>query len=84
MKILIADDNYHIRAMTCKALAKQGYAVTAVSNGNDAIRLLNKERFALVISDIFMPEKDGLELIIEIHKNWPESKNYRHFRGQLF
>ena len=62
-KILIAEDDRELLQMFSRVLIKQGYAVTGVSNGREALAATEREYFDLIISDIMMPEMDGYELV---------------------
>ena len=61
-KILLAEDDESMRVYLTKALERVGYAVTAVDRGTEAIPLLQQENFDLLLTDIVMPEMDGIEL----------------------
>lgn len=63
MKILLADDEQSTRKGIEIFLQKQGHNVTAVENGKLAYELILKEHFELIISDLQMPEIDGVELV---------------------
>ncbi|XAF95957.1 response regulator [Sphingomonas sp. NY01] len=62
IRILLAEDDQIMREYLTRALQKSGYAVTAVDRGTAAIPLLQTERFDLLLTDIVMPEMDGIEL----------------------
>ena len=62
-KILIAEDDKSLRELFVGVLVKNGYAVTGVSDGKEAVTKLSYEYFDLVISDIMMPELDGYQLL---------------------
>ncbi len=62
LKILLAEDDESMRLYLARALEKTGYAVTAVDRGTAAVPLLERERFDLLLTDIVMPEMDGIEL----------------------
>ncbi len=51
-----------------------GYEVEEASDGKIAMRLYQKESADLIITDIIMPDKEGLETIVELHRNFPEVK----------
>ena len=55
-------------------LEREGYAVDQVENGMEGLRKVEKSSFDLVITDIIMPEKEGLETIMEIRQLKPGSK----------
>jgi len=61
--ILIIDDDETLRSMLIDYLTEKGYSVFSAKEGYEAIRLLKEKRFDLIITDILMPEKDGLEII---------------------
>jgi len=61
LKILLAEDNPVNQKIAKTMLEKQGFSVTVANNGKEAIELLNKEKFDLVLMDVQMPEMDGLE-----------------------
>jgi len=65
-KILIVDDETYIRDMLRKALTTQGHLVSESSDGNNAIKSLRENPVDLVIIDLVMPHKGGLETLIEI------------------
>ena len=67
-RILVIDDEPHILLMVKKMLERAGYEVDLASNGSEGLRLFNKLRPALVITDIIMPEKEGLETIREMKR----------------
>ncbi|MCA1199831.1 response regulator [Sphingomonas sp. R647] len=62
IRILLAEDDQVMREYLARALEKSGYAVTAVDRGTAALPLIETERFDLLLSDIVMPEMDGIEL----------------------
>jgi len=71
-KILIVDDDEQLREMLKQALEKEEYEVVGSDNGEDAIRILRKNQIDLIITDIIMPEKDGMSLILELRRNYPD------------
>ena len=62
IRILLAEDDDVMREYLARALTSAGYHVTAVDRGTAAIPLLETERFDLLLTDIVMPEMDGIEL----------------------
>lgn len=62
-KILIAEDDRELLGLFSHVLIKNGYAVTGVSNGKEALDAMERSYFDLVISDIMMPEVNGYELV---------------------
>jgi two-component system, chemotaxis family, chemotaxis protein CheY len=69
--ILIIDDELFMREMIVKMLKEEGLSTICAENGNKAIKLINENVFDLVITDIIMPEKEGLETIIYLKENNP-------------
>ena len=61
-RILLAEDDEDMRRFLVKALAKAGYDVVSFGNGLDAYERLKEEPFTLLLTDIVMPEMDGIEL----------------------
>lgn len=61
-KILLAEDDNDMRRFLEKALANAGYEVIAFDNGASAYDRLREEPFSLLLTDIVMPEMDGIEL----------------------
>jgi two-component system cell cycle response regulator CpdR len=61
-RILLAEDDESMRLYLARALEKVGYSVTAVDRGTAALPLLQTEPFDLLLTDIVMPEMDGIEL----------------------
>ncbi|MGR6329243.1 cell cycle two-component system response regulator CpdR [Sphingomonas sp. XXL09] len=62
IRILLAEDDQVMREYLTRALERAGYAVAAVDRGTAALPLLVNERFDLLLTDIVMPEMDGIEL----------------------
>lgn len=62
VRILLAEDDQVMREYLTRALERSGYAVTAVDRGTLALPLIEAEHFDLLLTDIVMPEMDGIEL----------------------
>ena len=73
-RILVIDDEPYILLMLKKMLEKDGHEVDMALNGMEGIKLFEKNRFDLLITDIIMPEKEGLEIIMELKKENPGLK----------
>jgi two-component system NtrC family response regulator len=65
MNVLLADDDNALRRVIQFKLQKKGYEVTAVENGEEALKELRKRSFDLLIADIRMPKVDGIQLLEE-------------------
>ena len=71
-RILIVDDNEDFSAALGTALNRAGYEVTRAHDGKVGLKFYRESKFDLVISDILMPETDGLELIFALRKINPD------------
>ncbi|MDM8515385.1 response regulator [Desulfobacterales bacterium HSG16] len=69
--ILIVDDDESIRRMLTQMLERGGYEVFNAQDGNVALKMCDQTSFDLVITDLIMPEKEGIETIKEIKENFP-------------
>src|ERR1043166_1095194 len=73
-RILIVDDDESFRSALRRALSQAGFDVEIAVDGKDGVRKFRAGNFGLVIVDIFMPEQDGLETLMEIRRNTPGAK----------
>jgi CheY-like chemotaxis protein len=69
--ILLVDDEPSVLDTVRLMLERTGFAVSTANSGMEAIRMLRRETVDLVITDLLMPEMDGIELINFLHKNFP-------------
>src|SRR6056297_747434 len=65
-KILVIDDDLHIRDMLTEMLQDSGYQVVTATNGYEGIKEYSRADFQLIIMDILMPEKEGIETYREL------------------
>ena len=72
--ILLAEDDDAMRVYLERALVNAGYAVDAVDRGTSAVPLLEDKSYDLLLSDIVMPEMDGIELAQRCNEISPETK----------
>jgi two-component system response regulator PilR (NtrC family) len=72
-KILVVDDEQSLREVLSIMLKRAGYAVTSVSDGEEAIEQVQKEIFDLVITDLRMPKVDGMEVLRAVKSASPET-----------
>ncbi|HBH79387.1 MAG TPA: Fis family transcriptional regulator [Nitrospira sp.] len=72
-KILVVDDEQSLREVLSIMLKRAGYAVTIAMDGEDAVELLQKEIFDLVITDLRMPKVDGMEVLKAVKSASPET-----------
>ncbi len=70
-KILIVDDEEGMRRLLSRVLGRAGYDAVAVGSGAEALRQVASDRFDLVVTDIKMPEMDGLQLLEELKEFEP-------------
>jgi CheY-like chemotaxis protein len=71
-KVLVIDDEPGVRAIMCSALEAAGHQVVAFAEGGAAIEHVREESADLLITDIFMPDVEGLETIREIRRLRPD------------
>jgi len=72
-KILVVDDEQSLREVLSIMLNRTGYAVTSVAGGEEAVELLGREIFDLVITDLRMPDVDGMEVLKAAKSASPET-----------
>jgi DNA-binding NtrC family response regulator len=73
-RVLVIDDNPDIRAILREAFELHDYEVAVASNGRAALRIVREQPVDVVITDIFMPEQDGIETILELRRDFPNVK----------
>ena len=73
-RILIIDDDFQIRCLFRQVLEGKGHQVLDASDGRSGIDMQRREPADLVITDIVMPDKEGLETIRDLRRDWPEVK----------
>src|SRR5512133_2949887 len=73
-KILVFDDEPSILLMLKKMLEKAGHDVDVALNGREGLEMFEKNKPDLLITDIIMPEKEGLETIFELRRKYPDLK----------
>ena len=74
IRILLAEDEEAMRTYLSRALQNAGYDVVAVDRGTEALPLLMSQHFDLLLSDIVMPEMDGIELAQRCAEVSPKTK----------
>ncbi|MGA1825931.1 MAG: response regulator [bacterium] len=72
--ILLIDDDLGMRTVLKDILEDSGYMVTTAEDGESAIEKVNENNFDLVITDLRMPNMDGMEFLDYIEQNHPELK----------
>ena len=73
-RIILAEDDNDMRRFLSNALEKAGYDVASFENGSEAYERLQEEPFSLLLTDIAMPEMDGIELAQRANELDPELK----------
>ena len=73
-RILIIDDNREVLGTYRRMLEHAGYEVVVAADGKEGIKTFREELLDLVITDIIMPEKEGLETIRELKRDFPDVK----------
>ncbi len=72
-RILIVDDEENTRIGLAKLLSQEGFEVDSAADGNEALDYMGQQKFNLVISDINMPEMDGLVFLRELSRKFPST-----------
>ncbi|SHM57187.1 sigma-54-dependent transcriptional regulator [Mucilaginibacter sp. OK098] len=73
-KLLIIDDEERLRSLLARILQLEGYDVLVASNGKEAIKKLQQEVIPVVISDVKLPDVNGIELTSQIKASWPATE----------
>ena len=72
--ILVVDDEAEMRDVVSRVLMDAGHRVTTAADGQEAIARMGVETFDLVLTDVIMPEKDGMQVITAARKKLPQVK----------
>ncbi|WP_296819200.1 response regulator [Brevundimonas sp.] len=70
--ILVIDDDPLVRLIASQMLSQAGYRVSVAEDGDEGVRQIETRPFDLVITDLIMPNKEGVETIREIKQRWPQ------------
>ncbi|MDA0745783.1 MAG: response regulator [bacterium] len=73
-RILILDDTYNIRVGLRALLEQAGYEVQDAANGQEGATLYNQHPPDLIITDVLMPEKGGMEVLLDLRYSFPDVK----------
>lgn len=73
-RILVIEDDDDFRKMLMLMLQQAGYVTLEASNGEEGLRVYNSEQIDLVVTDIFMPEKEGMQTVLELMEKNPAVK----------
>jgi len=83
-RILIIDDDAQVLVTLRQLLKREGYEVVEASDGNEGIRLYRENPTDVIITDLLMPEKEGLETIMDLRKAFPDVKIIAMSGGRQF
>ncbi len=72
--ILVIDDEEMIRSLLVTMLTRSGFNVEEASDGQAGMALFHKHPTDLVITDVFMPNKDGIEVVMQLKDSYPNLK----------
>lgn len=73
-KILIIDDEDIVRTSCSRTLIPEGYDVSLAKNGVEGLKMAGEDRFDLVLTDLKMPDMDGIEVLRILKGKWPETQ----------
>lgn len=73
-RILVIDDEAIVRISCQKCLTPEGYEVDVASNGADGLRLTKENHYDVILTDLKMPDMDGMEFLMTMKEIQPEAK----------
>ena len=73
-RILVIDDDVQVLATLRKILEREGYEVATAPDGRKGIKCYREDPTDLIITDLIMPEKEGIETIMELRRDFPDAK----------
>ena len=73
-KILVIDDDEQVRALLHEILDRAGFEVVEAANGVEGVSAYRRAPTDLVITDLIMPEKEGVETILELRREFPSAR----------
>lgn len=73
-RVLVVDDEENARIGLSKILEQEGYRVDSVSNGREALDFLQRQKVQVVISDLQMPEMNGMTFLREVNRHYPSTQ----------
>ena len=72
--ILLVEDEPLVSETLCSAMKGKGHTVVMAANGAEGLKRFAERSFDLVVTDIIMPDKEGIEMILEMRRNKPDAK----------
>ena len=76
MKILLIDDDTLTRRSVARVLLQNGYEVVTAEDGVRGLELYHRQKFDLIITDIYMPRQEGIETILTLRRTDPDLFEY--------
>lgn len=73
-RVLIIDDDPDIRYLLQSSLERDGFEVSVAADGHEGLESLRRDPADVVVTDIFMPEKEGIETVFELRQQFPQTK----------
>ncbi|MEJ2685494.1 MAG: response regulator [Candidatus Sulfobium sp.] len=73
-KLLVIDDESIVRTSCKRVLSPEGYEVRLAANAFEGIKMMEEEQFDVVLTDLKMPDMDGITVLETIKKRWPETQ----------
>ena len=73
-KILIVDDSFSARKFIAHLLKNAGHEITEAEDGQTCLKIVKEQKLDLIVLDIVMPEKEGIETILEFRRLFPEAR----------
>lgn len=74
IRVLVVDDDPDVRAVVSSMLEVGGYEASVAQNGREALAALKAGNFAVILTDLVMPEQEGIETIKVIRRDYPDVK----------
>jgi DNA-binding NtrC family response regulator len=71
-RILVIDDDASVRSAMTQTLVDAGYETSSASGGEEGVSIVGETPIDLVVTDIFMPDRDGVEIILELRRDYPD------------
>ncbi len=72
--IVVVEDNTDLRQIIAQILTKAGHSVTEASDGSEILEILARQPADLVLTDIVMPNQEGIQTIVQIRRHYPHLK----------